>query len=278
MTVVVGVAAPDGIVLAADSRTTSFPAGAAPDARHRIASDSTDKVFTIGDRFAVATYGDTFIGFKTIGGLMDEFIAQIRDEPPEDIDSFTARLGTFFHERYAAFLVEIGEEIDANDESVRIGFLVAGYDSEGIGHLKEVFVPGARIGPVDITTALTGLAPRGQTDVIDRLLAGVDWTALGSHARSFPQEVVEALSSIEYEIMFPITLQDAIDLATFLIRTTIDMQRFSDGVKNGGGGVPGCGGETRVVAVKRTDVEWVSRSALSVPSRIGRAEGSLRPS
>jgi 20S proteasome alpha/beta subunit len=55
VTVVVGVAAPDGVVLAADSRTTSFPDGMGDQARYRIITDTADKLFTIRDRFAVAT-------------------------------------------------------------------------------------------------------------------------------------------------------------------------------------------------------------------------------
>lgn len=275
MTIVVGVAAPDGIVLAADSRTTTFPEGLGPDARHRIVSDSADKLFTICDRFAVATYGNAFIGFKTIGGLMNEFIAHLGEDAPTDIDAFVEQLGQFFHERYSAFRDEIGEPIDPADDTIVIGFLVAGYDAEGIGHIKEVHVPGPRLVQTEINTAITGLAPRGQTDVINRLLAGVDWPGLAEHAKDFPQEVIEALSGVEYDILFPITLQDAIDFASFLIRTTIDMQRFSDGIRNGGGGIPGCGGETRVVAVKRNEVEWVSRSALSARRATGTAEGSL---
>ena len=55
MTIVVAAASPDGIVLAADSRTTLTYAGSD---RHRITTDSAEKVFDLGSKFAVATYRD----------------------------------------------------------------------------------------------------------------------------------------------------------------------------------------------------------------------------
>lgn len=70
MTIVVGAASPDGIVLAADSRTTLSDG-----VRHRISTDSAEKVFELNDSFGVATYGMAVIGKQTITGLMDQFVA-----------------------------------------------------------------------------------------------------------------------------------------------------------------------------------------------------------
>jgi 20S proteasome alpha/beta subunit len=97
MTVVVGVAAPDGIILAADSRTTlQWETGG----RHRIMSDTTQKVFAVSGRIGVATYGNAFIGNRTIAGLMDEFVAQRSEQMPESADAVATVLGDFFHERF----------------------------------------------------------------------------------------------------------------------------------------------------------------------------------
>ncbi len=269
MTIVVGVATPDGIVMAADSRTTTFVDGAAADVatpRHRTLSDSADKLFDICDRFAVAAYGDAFIGHKTIGGVMDEFIARHVDIPPETIEELAGELGSFFHERYVSWRESLGKPW-ASEEGPRVGFLVAGYDADGIGHLKEVWIPGPDHRDTGIETSQTGLAYRGQTDVIHRLLAGVDWDAVAASALEFPEGVVRELTTFEYDLLFPITLQDGIDFATFLIQTTIDMQRFSDGRRGGPGSPPACGGPIRVLAVKRSEVEPVNPASLRTGRR-----------
>src|SRR6187200_2547524 len=95
VTIVVGIATPDGIVLAADSRTTLLMDAADPSSRTRISSDSAEKVFLLCDRFAVATFGDAFIGEQTIAGLMSVFIAQL-EGTPADGHGLARALGAFF--------------------------------------------------------------------------------------------------------------------------------------------------------------------------------------
>jgi hypothetical protein len=270
MTIVVGVATPDGLVLAADSRTTMFPDGSS---RSRVASDSADKVFGICGRFGVATYGDAFVGGQTIAGLMTEFVAQL-SSPPADVEALATNLGAFFGERYTRWREDIGEPV-APDEGARLGFIVGGYDEHGIGHFHEVTIPGPEVSRSEINTTTGGLIPRGQNDVIDRLIRGVDLQVLAGLGVDVPDQVADALAKLHYVVQFPITLQDGIDFASFLIRTTIDMQRFSDGTFAFQGGTPGCGGPTKIVVVHRQNVEWVSRPTLRPGRPGGRAEGAL---
>jgi hypothetical protein len=70
-------------------------------------------------------------------------------------------------------------------------------------------------------------------------------------------------------------MQDAVDFASFLIRTTIDMQRFSDGTRADPGDLPGCGGPVRILAVTREALQWVTPPTLAEPSRAGLAEGGF---
>jgi hypothetical protein len=277
MTIVVGVATPDGIVMAADSRTTYFLTEGESQDHYRIASDTAEKLFTVRGRFGVATYGDAFIGTQTIAGVMDEFIASLEASPPPDIDAFAGALGKFFDGRWR-------ERSGAKPEDVpeghfRIGFLVAGYGSDGIGQLREVRIPlsDAPLGE-PITTSDLGFMYRGEQNVIDRLLAGMDWPTF---AATLPQdvkpseEIIETLNGLEYQLLFPITLQDGIDLASFLIRTTIDMQRFTRRIRSGPTTFPTCGGDTKVLAVRRSDVEWVSFGYLRADRPPGQAEGRI---
>ena len=154
----------------------------------------------------------------------------------------------------------------------QLGFQVGGYSGDGIGRIYDVKIPGTDGAPEvgeGPSTANTGVVFEGQTDVIGRLLAGFDagalTMALEESGTEILPEVATALEGLEYALLSPSTVQDAIDCAAFLIRTTIGMQRFTDGTINKPGGVPGCGGAIRVLAITRKKSDWVARPALALP-------------
>jgi hypothetical protein len=270
MTVVVGVAAPDGMILAAESRTT-YTVGE----RHRIASDFTQKVYPVCDKIGVATYGWNAIGGRTIAGLMDEFVSQLDQEIPREANAIADALGAFFHERYAAAVPQ--EERDQLAESglFPLGFLVAGYDNDGIGRVREVSIPGPAVeAETEITTAVGGASWRGQTDVIRRLVFGFDGDLFAAAGHQLPEELQEPVANLAYGLLFPITMQDAVDFASFLIRTTIDMQRFSDGTLANPGNLPGCGGPIRILAITREGVQWIAPPVITDSTGSGVAEGA----
>jgi hypothetical protein len=246
--------------------------------RHRIISDSSQKVFSLGDKFGIATYGDAFIGTRTISGLMDEFLASLGDDTPAEVEGLTERLAGFFRDRFTTDApAELLEWCEEHPGWFRLGFLVAGYDADGVGCLYEAGVPGEEVSAVGdpdrpITTAAIGACWRGQTDVVRRLMKGVDWDAFLELGYDFPPELHEPIGELEYVIHFPVTMQDAVDYATFIIRTTIDMQRFSDGIFGRPEGVPGCGGPVRVLSVTRDGTEWVSAPSVTADRRPGMAE------
>jgi proteasome subunit B (beta)-like protein len=272
MTIVVGVAAPDGLILAGDSRTTLTDGS-----RHRIVSDNAQKVFPICDTIGVATYGQSGIGAQTIAGLMDEFVAHLGADASRDGESIAKELGAFFDARFRAATPE--EIVRQWEESggFPLGFLVAGYDQDGIGRVREVSIPGPAVGVVqpEITTTTLGVAWRGQTDVVRRLVLGFDWDLFAAGGHKLPDECVEPVKNLQYQLLYPITMQDAVDFSTFLIRTTIDMQRFSDGTLGNPGDLPGCGGPLRVLAITREGTRWVAQQELSAATASGIAEGAL---
>jgi 20S proteasome alpha/beta subunit len=132
MTIIVGIASPDGIVLASDSRITSTVGEA-----HRIRSDSAQKVFAIEERFGVATSGLAFIADDTIAGVMDRFLAQLDEEKAGDIDAFADALGTFFDGSFTEWVDSMGETWDVEQSGHALHFLVSGYDEEGVGHIMK---------------------------------------------------------------------------------------------------------------------------------------------
>ena len=88
MTIVVGVTAPDGIALAADSRCTFGD---------EVVSDAVQKLFTIRGSAGVAVYGRAEIGGKPIDVLMTEFEISFAAAGLSD-DALPASLGQFFDE------------------------------------------------------------------------------------------------------------------------------------------------------------------------------------
>jgi hypothetical protein len=259
------------MILAAESRTT-YSVGE----RHRIASDFTQKVYPVSEKFAVATYGWNTIGGRTIAGLMDQFVSQLGRRKPRDAEAIAAALGSFFHKR---FVEDISEEEQAKWGETTgyfpLGFAVAGYDGDGIGRIREVAIPGPDIEKdTEITTAHGGALWRGQTDVIRRLLFGFDADAFGAAGHELPEDLQEPVANLRYDLLFPITMQDAVDFASFLIRTTIDMQRFSDGTVTDTGNLPGCGGPIRILAITREGVQWVAPPVLTDSTGPGVAEGA----
>ncbi len=273
MTIVVGVATPEGLVLASDSRTTTTFTEDETE-RHRIGSDNMQKIFAVGG-MGVATFGWAFLDRDTVAGVMDEFAAQVAEEHAGDVHEFASALGAFFHERFTAALDAAGETWSA-DAGFALGFLLAGYDDEGVGHICEVLIPGPEINEeASVETREGGFLWRGQTDVLDRLMRGVDVAALAVQLEAeVPEDLVEALSNLRYIPMSPLTIQDGVDYAAFLVRTTIDMQRFTDGTVAAPGSVPACGGPIQLLAVERTEPTWVAALNLTRPSRPGAAEGS----
>lgn len=265
MTIVVGVAAPDGIILAADSRTTTCD----EHGRWRIVSDSAVKLFDVCG-CAVATYGLAFINEQTVAGLLDELEAELNYDQGLGAANLAARLGDFFQDRFSEAFPEFDPATGA-----ALGFIVGGYDADGIGHLVEVTVPGPAV-MEHFTTATYGAVTRGEWDVFDRLYSGVDWARLTALDVNIEESLQEQLGSLRYELLFPITLQDAIDYAMFIIRTTIDAQRFTDGTVSHPKTFPTCGGPIRVLSITKWGTRWVADAPLAVRVAANPAEGEDR--
>jgi hypothetical protein len=138
----------------------------------------------------------------------------------------------------------------------------------------EFLLPSGTVNVVGVTTN-PGAAWRGQPDVLSRLLFGVDRTRVDPSA--WPAAQRAALDALPYLIQWPIfALQDAVDFATFAVRTTIDVQRFTDGTAGSPGGDPTCGGPIEVATIVWPgDISWVQQTRLVAPTAPGRAEGAL---
>jgi len=80
------------------------------------------------------------------------------------------------------------------------------------------------------------------------------------------EKVTQQLRGLEYQISWgTMTLQDAIDFCTLVIKTTGAIQRFSDGVKMDPGDMPGVGGDIDIAAITRDKgFVWVKKKKLKI--------------
>lgn len=266
MTVVVAVACPDAIVLASESRTTQRI-----EQHHRIASNTAQKVFALWGRFGAATYGVATIDRLTVKGLIADFVAEVGDDAPEDTEGCANALGAFFAKRLAKAAgqedapavrrADLTKQLGARLAPSVLGFLVAGHDPSGVGVLREVRVAAGHhnVRPAGLVTDKYAVTARGQDGAITRLLEGVDWRGLDAEPDvQVPGDLKRVLKLLEYDLIHPVTLSDAAELAEFLVDLTIKTQRFTDGTFLRQRAIPGCGGPIQMLACTPSKVEWLA--------------------
>jgi len=270
VTLAIAVATADGIVVAADSRTT----GQLPDAPRRVISDFTHKVFATSGS-AVATYGYAFLLQRNIAGHMAEFTREIVERGGVGPEALATALGTFFGERLESHFAVGNDPRPAEGDTV-LGFLVGGYEN-GIGALYEVALPSSEVQRLADTTT-GGAAWRGQTDVVARLIKGIDLDCAirtaDDEIRNQLMTLMPTFAKVEYVVPFnSMNLQDGIDFAVLAIRTTIDVQRLTHGTAGAPGSWPGVGGPIEIATVLPTGgVNWVQQTQLQGERGAGVAE------
>jgi hypothetical protein len=274
VTLAVTVVCQDGVVVAADSRTTL-----ANDRTLRVASDFTHKVFESG-RVAVATYGEALLLGRSIASHMAEFAAAETDNCDHPGPTAQA-LADFFGERYGQQLAVSGDDPPPPGVAA-LGFLVAGYDRAGVGEAFDVTIPDGAVEQIATTQNGGGAAWRGQTDVVTRIVRGSDLELLerlaATHDRAKElNEVMPLLEVCRYRIPFDsMNLQDGIDFAVTCIRTTIDVQRLTLGTVAMAPEFswPGVGGPIEIATVTAAaGYRWVQRTVVQGERPAGVAEG-----
>jgi hypothetical protein len=267
MTIVAAAVAPDGIVLAGDGRTTLLSGR-----RHRVASDHTHKVFAPFDGIGIATYGSALIGERTIAGLMQEFVGKRAKAAGCLVSDVSRDLEGFFTNALNDEAASTGKQPTPG----QLGFIVAGYDDDGIGRIHEVLLPpvpkrGPIIEPDEVTTENPGVLFRGRTQHVRRLFEGYDRDGIAAAKVTLPAKLKEPFANLAFILNAPLSLQDALDLAMFVVRLTIDMERLTDGTIAMPEGIPACGGDVHSLLVSRTTSTWIIEPTLR-PREAGQSE------
>lgn len=268
VTIAIVIRVHDGLVLAADSATTMSSEG--PNGQRTVDNiyNHANKIFNLhkGLPIGAATWGLGNIGPASIATLAKDlrrrFMVPSEAHPDWELVAATYTM-TEIAQRVKEFLAdERYEPFHAGaPNSPELGFLVGGY-SAGADE-PELYV--LRVGPngVELSEELkgvTGAAWWGQPEAITRLLLGIsnDTTQalinLG-HKPADARLLTEGIKQQVSQTMVPpaMPIQDAIELAEFLVYATIQFVRFAPGS-------PTVGGPIEIATItKHEGFKWVTR-------------------
>lgn len=148
-----------------------------------------------------------------------------------------------------------------------VNLLVSGYNSDGTTQTYEINAPGEKI--LKRENNEFGCTWIGQGDVVSRIILGYDSKlfkvpiikAMGKKA---DDDLRTQIRGLEYFIQWSlITLQDAVDLAVFLIKSTSVMQRFADGISMDVGDFQGVGGPIDVALITKDGIKWINKKEIT---------------
>jgi len=254
--------AAEGIVFGADSRVT-LEAKTADNRLLPVTFDNATKLLTLNpphNFFAAVTYGAAVIGLRTAHSFLPEFELTLKDEAKRlEVLDYARRLSDFFMKQWS-------QGMPPNYPGPAMTFLVGGYDPEAA--YGKVFLFDVPKNPVpqprNPGEREFGMSWGGQLEVTSRLIHGYDPSLpaiLKQTLNLNDEQVTSALQALQKALEFKLPydvlpLQDCIDLATFLIRTTITAQALSIGLR-------GVGGPIEVATITRIDgVKYIQRKTL----------------
>ena len=135
-------------------------------------------------------------------------------------------------------------------------FIVAGFnEQEPYGRVFLIDLP-QRVQPIEQHAAISdfGITWGGQREIVDRLIQGFDVRVIPIISQTLnlnPAQQQQLNNLLVRNLQLPIplnvmALQDCINLAKLFIRTTIEAQELTIGVR-------GCGGPIEIAVIKRQE-------------------------
>ncbi|GAB6939540.1 hypothetical protein ACQP60_08635 [Isoptericola variabilis] len=273
MTIALVIKVNDGVVLAADSATTMGSVG--PDGSLQVMNiyNNANKVFNLhkGLPIGAMTWGLGNVGPASIATLAKDvrraFHGESSKRPewridPSDytIEHVADRVRDFLWDKYVP--VHGAEPATPEEQGRVLGFLTAGYSCDSDDpHVFTVSL--GEDGGDQVTEHLvddTGAMWWGQPEAIARIVGGMSLDALPAmvNVGISPDEVVPFYNAVRAQVapqMIPpaMPIQDAIDLAEFLVYATIQFVRFCPGN-------PTVGGPIEIATItKHEGFKWVKR-------------------
>lgn len=266
MSVAVSIKVNDGIVLAADSAATMRPEdGQGVDNVY----DNANKVFNLVKNLPIGmiTWGAGSIGIASTATLAKDLRKKLMTAGTEwhvdpdnyTIESVASKVRKFFYEDlYEPVYASLAE-----DEKPYLGLSIAGYSSgEGMADQMLIEMNAGSCAAAELVRDHdeVGLSWYGITHPITRLVRGFD-PSLAAVLQTMgvtDDQIGPAMDNIAMALHTEIAsgampIQDAIDLARFLVDTTIQYMRFIPGA-------PVVGGPIEIAAItKHEGFKWIQR-------------------
>jgi len=242
---------PEGIVLAADSRVTLNAETPPIDGKIRIFSsafDNATKLLKVNKQThaGAVTYGLGALGQsepRTTHSFLPEFEDSLLKKYGDirlSVEEFSKGLSDFFMDQW-------NQRMPKDYKGEPMLFLVGGYDVNApYGRIFQVAVPNAPQ-PIEKNAGQGefGVTWGGQLEIATRLLSGFDPNLLNivQQELKLPQQQLTKLEEkLRMFLTLPIPfqflpLQDCVDLSIYLIKTTIELQKWSLGIRGVGGAI-----------------------------------------
>lgn len=263
----------EGVVLAADSRVSVGARRRLPDGSEQqfnVDFDNTNKLIHFSNEshqhVGVITYGQALIGQRTPFSYKPEIELRLPDERVS-IERYAEILHEFYQEAW-----ENQQMAAADDwEGPPITFIVSGYDPDSAyGRTYQFSVPGENP-PEEQQQEEFGMSWGGETQIVTRLIKGFDPGLIGAlqaqgdfDNKELEAVLEEASQNVSYSIPYEVLpLQDCVNLAILMIRTTIDLQGLAIGPR-------GVGGKIEVATITRTEgLNFIQKKQLRGESALG---------
>ncbi len=276
-TVNVVVSTYDGLVIATDSRVTNQDKE-----KTRIASDYAEKIVRVSYETAIAFSGSAYLmdsesNLRSLSSFIEEFKnnSSINEDTHTSPELIAIQLDSFFTSLYNKSLNNVlrGE----------LTIIVCGVDNRGERQIFELVYPlpdktdttkikiqGSFKKISDVPQSIV----TGQKDVWHRLIKGYDsklreneWfknvdsiivdSLASNKIDTTTKQVILNFDDLRYDIRYDLmTLQDAIDFAIFIIRATIEAQRFNEK------SIQGVGGSIDVAVITTEGFRWIQHKEL----------------
>jgi hypothetical protein len=271
MTIAISLKVNDGVVLAADSASTLIAPTTSGGSTVVNVYNNANKIFNLrkGLPIGAITWGSGSIGPASISTLAKDLRRRLSgaaedkrdwelDPVAYTVEEVARRLRAFIYEEHYVPAFQ-----DWPDKPA-LGFVVAGYSAgAGLAEEYQVLMDGAGCEePRPMRSrADTGLAWRGEPEAISRLVLGYSPRLEHVFAQNLgvpPDQISPALAAIRQALTAPLVqppmpIQDAIDLAEFLVDTAIRFSRFTPGASTVGGPI-----ESAAIT-KHEGFKWVRR-------------------
>ncbi len=248
---------PEGIVLAADSRVTLQAQQPGTNVVSPAYYDNATKLLNVrGQDFVGAvTYGVGALGGgpgapqpRTAQSYIPEFEQELAKEGRLSVEEFASKLSDFFLHQWNVTMPP------NTPPSETLVFLVGGYDEDAAyGRVFQVAIP-TEPAPQEQSVDDFGITWGGQAELAGRLLQGYDLQLeplIRTHVHLNTAQMTNLRQKVLPALAVPIPfqflpLQDCVDLAIFLVKTTATIQKWMLGVR-------GVGGAVDVATITRTE-------------------------